>query len=107
MKDTKTKHVDSHFVSHDKSLDSTHVALETSHPDPTEVSQDGNGILKGHSQQSDVEPEEIGGQAERTTKSTRATLGRHITSDDGSKVSERRHKHVATNRKEKDKLFKK
>lgn len=52
-------------------------------------------------------PESLGAPSERDVKPSKVTLGRHVTSEPGFKVADRRHKHVATHRAEKDKLFEK
>lgn len=89
-------------------VDTKHVHLETGHPDPTIETQDGAGILSGHSQQPNEGPEDLGGRGERTVKtSSRATEGRHVTSQPGAVASAKRKAHVHEKRKETAKLFEK
>jgi hypothetical protein len=57
----------------------------------------------GHSQYG-PEPE-LGAEDERDVKSSRATLGRHITSEPGFAVRDRRHKHVRKAKKLGEKVF--
>jgi hypothetical protein len=104
---TKTNHyVSSESPQHQPvCVDEQHASIEEGHPDPLIETQDGLGVLAGHSQQSDAAPEDVGGQAERDTKSSRATLGRHVTSAPGSEVSAKRHNHVRQARKESEKVF--
>jgi hypothetical protein len=108
--DSKTKHPDSHFVSHETPqhqpvpVDEKHASIEQRQPDPLIDTQDGAGVLSGHSQQADQAPEDIGGEAERDTNKTKVAE-RHITSEPGLKVAESRHAHVRSNRKESEKLF--
>src|SRR6267154_4529532 len=78
-------------TSKDQNLDKAHVAPEEPGPDPLTETQDGLGVLEGHSQQTDAAPEEIGGQAERDVKTSKVTLGRHVTSAAGAEVSAKRH----------------
>jgi hypothetical protein len=109
----QTKQHDSHYVSHESPqfeptvVDTQHASIEEGHPDPLVETQDGLGVLTGHSQQSDAAPEEIGGQAERDVKTSKATLGRHVTSAAGSEVSAKRHNHVRQAKKEGEKVFSK
>lgn len=110
MKDTKTKHPDSHFVSHETPqhqpapVDEKHASIEHGHPDPLTDTQDGAGVLSGHSQQAEQAPEDIGGEAERDTKKTRVAE-RHVISEPGLEVAESRHAHVRNNRRQSEKLF--
>jgi hypothetical protein len=75
-------------------------------PDPLTETQDGLGVLEGHSQQTDAAPEEIGGQAERDVKTSKVTLGRHVTSAEGAEVSAKRHNHVRQAKKQGEQVFK-
>jgi hypothetical protein len=114
MKTKQTKHIDSHFVSHETPqhqpvpVDSQHVCIEEGHPDPLEVTQDGQGIVSGHSQQAadGSDPRTIGGEDKRRVKpNSKVTLGIHRTSDDGFKKAESRHDHVQSARKENQTAF--
>jgi hypothetical protein len=111
MKDTKTKHPDSHFVSPETPqhqpvpVDEKHASIETGHPDPLTDTQDGAGVLTGHSQQADQAPEELGGEAERDVKKTKVAE-RHVTSEPGEVVRSRRHKALVSAKREGEKVFK-
>ena len=92
-------------TSKDQNLDKALVVLEESGPVPLTETSDGLGVLEGHSQQADAAPEEIGGEAEGDVKTSKATLGRHITSAPGQEASARQQKHVRQVNKEGEKVF--
>jgi hypothetical protein len=93
-------------TSKDEKLDRAHEAVEESQPDPTTQTQDCCGIVPGHTQQAETAPEDCGGEAERDVKtSSKATLGRHVTSDDGLDIAKRRHSHIKQVRKQNEKVF--
>lgn len=111
MKSEKLKH-QTHYVSPESpagqptKIDQNHASIEQGHCDPLTETQDGKGILSGHSQQPDEAPEEIGGEDERSVKpNQKLSLGRHVKSDDGFKKAESRKAHVKSARAENQKAF--
>jgi hypothetical protein len=105
------KKADNHYVSQESQhqpvcVDEQNASLETGHPDPLTDTQDGAGVLSGHSQQADQAPEDLGGEAERDLKSSKVTLGRHVTSEPGEVVRSRRHKALVSAKREGEKVFK-
>ena len=87
-------------------LDRARVAVEDNQPDPLCETQDGLGVLSGHSQQAEQAPEDLGGEAERNLKASKATLGRHVTSKPGEVARSRRHKALVSAKREGEKVFK-
>jgi hypothetical protein len=107
MKTEKLKH-QTHYVS-PESPQHEPVPVDMGHAEVVEAHGAVNpGVTKDQTvrkhEQAEGEPE-LGGESQRTAKSSRATLGRHITSAPGFQVAERRHKHVTTRHKEHDKVF--
>jgi|ERR1700730_4552810 len=86
-------------------LDHAHVAVEDNQPDPLCETQDGFGILKGHSQQPEEGPEDLGAVGERDVKKTKVAE-RHVTSEPGEVVRSRRHKALVSAKREGEKIFK-
>jgi hypothetical protein len=86
-------------------LDRARVAVEDNQPDPLCETQDGFGVLKGHSQQPEECPEDLGGVGERDVKKTRVAE-RHVTSEPGESVRSRRHKALVSAKREGEKVFK-
>jgi hypothetical protein len=105
------KKPDNHYVSKEAPqhqpvcVDEQHASIEEGHPDPLTETQDGAGVLAGHSQQADQAPEDLGGEAERDVKKTKVAE-RHVTSEAGEVVRSRRHKALVSAKREGEKVFK-
>jgi hypothetical protein len=107
MKDTKTKHADSHYVSHETPQHEP-VPVDTDHAEIVEAHGANNsGVTKDQTvRKHEVGVVEKGAQDNR--KIVRSNVAeRHVQSEPGLKTAVRRHDHVISNRKEKDNIFKK
>jgi hypothetical protein len=86
-------------------LDTEAISLQDRTRDPLTETDDGRGILPGHTQ-GDAE-ESMGGISRDIKKHSKVTLGRHVTGDPGFAVRDRRKKYNKAVRTENQKVFNK